>query len=479
MFLKNISKFISKYRYEQATAESINAVKAAFLDYFGVTYRGINENAPQIAYNTIEEIYSGTLNLNLKSSIIGSNLKADVLHAAFINGVSAHVLELDDGHRGAQIHLGSVVFSTALAIAEAYDLSGREFLEGVAVGYEVGILLGKIVNPDHRNKGFHTTGTIGTFVAGTVASKLLKLDDAQILNALGLCGTQAAGLLESDHGGSMGKSLHVGKAVYNGILSAYLARNGFTGSGTIFEGDEGFLKTMVFDNTDFNMEDFSFENALKDVGKVRVRDIYFKKYPFCRHLHSSIDTALKLKASIGEEYDHIDNVAIKTYDVAAQHNNFNPKNVEELRQSLPYAVAISLVVGEVTVDTINQLLEYGLLENYSTVDSVNSIKNLVNNMIIVSDDELNEMYPDKRPSNVVIKLDDTFRNGMFQNITFIPKGDFENPLHLRDLIDKFKGLNPGYDLRNLTVIDSLEEYSMKYVVSQLNRSYYGEYKTVP
>ena len=468
MFLQNISKFISNYRYEQATVESITTVKAAFLDFFGVAYRGIGEDAPKIACNTVEEIFNGNSNSNLRASVIGTGIKADVLHAAFVNGVSAHVLELDDGHRKAQIHLGSVIFPTALAIAEAYDLTGKEFLEGVIVGYEVGILLGQIVNPEHRNKGFHTTGTIGSFVAGVVASKLLKLDDEQILNALGLCGTQAAGLLESDHGGSMGKSLHVGKAVYNGMLSAYLARNGFTGSGTIFEGNEGFLKTMVVDDEDYSQEDFLFEDVLKDIGKVRVRDIYFKKYPFCRHLHSSIDTALKLKASIGEEYDHIQNVAVKTYSVAAEHNNYNPKNVEELRQSLPYAVAISLVVGEVSVDGINQLIEYGLLDNYSTVDTVNSIKNLVNHMVIVSDDKLNELYPDKRPSNVIIKLDDSFRNGVFQNITFLPKGDYENPFQLRELISKFKGLNPQYDVNNLTVIDSLEEYTMKFVVRKLN-----------
>ena len=468
MFLQNISKFISNYRYEQATVESVSTVKAAFLDFLGVTYRGMGEEASKIALNTVEEIFSGNFNSNLRASIFGTNIKTDVLSAAFVNGVAAHVLELDDGHRGAQLHLGSVIFPTALAISEAYDLSGKEFLEGVIVGYEVGILLGKIVNPEHRNKGFHTTGTIGTFVAGAVASKLLKLDDEQILNALGLCGTQASGLLESDHGGSMGKVLHVGKAAYNGILSAFLARNGFTGSGTIFEGDEGFLKTMVVENTDYNMDDFSFETVLMNIGKVRVRDIYFKKYPFCRHIHSSIDTALKLKASIGDEYDHIKNVAIKTYSVAAEHNNFQPKNLEELKQSLPYAVAISLVVGEVSVDSINQLIEYGLLDNYSTVDKVNSIKNLVNGMIIISDDKLNELYPAKRPSNVIIKLDENFRNGIFQNITFIPKGDFENPFKLRELIDKFKDLNPNYDVKNLTVIDSLEDYSMNYVVRKLN-----------
>ena len=468
MFLQNISRFISNYRYEQATVESITTVKAAFLDFFGVTYRGVGEEASKIAYNTVEEIFFGISNLNLNATVIGKNVKTDILSAAFLNAVSAHVLELDDGHRGAQIHLGAVIFPTALAISESYNLSGREFLEGVMVGYEVGILLGKIVNPEHRNKGFHTTGTIGTFIAGAVASKLLDLDEEQTLNALGLCGTQAAGLLESDHGGSMGKALHAGKAAYNGLLSALLARNGFTGSGTIFEGNEGFLKTMVFDNTDYTMENFSLEDALKDVGKVRVRDIYFKKYPFCRHIHSSIDTALKLNASIGDEYTHIENVAVKTYEIAAEHNNFNPKNMEELKQSLPYAVAISLVVGEVSVDRLNQLIDYGLLENYSTVDVVNSIKEIASKMVVLSDDKLNELYPDKRPSNVVIKLDESFRNGIFQNITMLPKGDFENPFQLRELIDKFKLLNPIYDVKNLTVIDSLEEYSMGYVVKKLN-----------
>ncbi len=466
MFLQNISKFISNYRYEQATVETITTVKAAFLDFFGVTYRGVSEEASKIAFNTVEEIFSKKSNLN--ASIIGRNVKTDMLNAAFLNGVSAHVLELDDGHRGAQIHLGAVIFPTALAIAECYKLTGKEFLEGVIVGYEVGILFGKLVNPEHRNKGFHTTGTIGTFISGAVASKLLKLDEKQISNALGLCGTQAAGLLESDHGGSMGKSLHAGKANYNGLLSAFLALNGFTGSETIFEGNEGFLKTMVLGNTDYALENFSLEDALKDVGKVKVRDIYFKKYPFCRHLHSSIDTALKLKASIGDEYNHIENVAVKTYSVAAQHNNFAPKNLEELKQSLPYAVAIALVVGEVSVDGINQLIEYGLLDNYSTVDVVNAIKNIANNMIVLSDDKLDELYPNKRPSNVIIKLDKEFRNGIFQNITVLPKGDFENPFTLRELIDKFKGLNPAYDVKNLTVIDSIEDYTMNYVIEKLN-----------
>ena len=225
---------------------------------------------------------------------------------------------------------------------------------------------------------------------------------------------------------------------------------------------------MVFDSEEFNSEDFSFESILEDVGTVRVRDIYFKKYPFCRHLHSSIDTALKLRTSLGEEYVHIKNVAVKTYGVAADHNNFQPKNLEELKQSLPYAVAITLVMGEVDIDMLNKLVEYGLFENYSTVDKVNSIKNLVNKMIILKDDKLEDLYPNKRPSNVIIKLDEEFRNGVFQNITFIPKGDFENPYELSELIDKFKSLNPDYNINNLVIIDEIDNYSMTDVVGVLN-----------
>ena len=120
------------------------------------------------------------------------------------------------------------------------------------------------------------------------------------------------------------------------------------------------------------------------------------------------------------------------------------------------------------IDTLNRLVDYGLFENYSTVDKVNNIKDLVNKMIILRDDKLNDLYPNKRPSNVIIKLDDDFRNGVFQNITFIPKGDFENPYDLSELIDKFKSLNPEYNINNLVIIDELDNYSMTDVVGVLN-----------
>lgn len=466
MFLKNTANFISNYSYDNASKGTIEAIKAAFLDYFGVAYRGIRETPPNVAFLTINEIYGYATYNNLTASIIGEDgNRQDILSTAFINGISAHCLDLDDGHAGAHIHLGSIVFSTALAISEAFNLSGTEFLEGAIVGYEIGILLGQLTNPRHRNNGFHSTGTIGTFVAGAVASKLLKLDEKQTTNALGLCGTQAAGLLESDHSGSMGKSLHVGKAIFNGLLSVFLAKNGFTGSETIFEGDEGFLKTMVYNNSD---EEYSLEEALSDVGDINIKDIYFKKYPFCRHLHSSIDAVLKLRDIIDREFGHVDSIVIQTYETAANHDNYNPKSLEELKQSLPYAVAIALVCGNLNIDNIKMLIRYGLFEEKTNVEIVKSIKRIAKRVSISVDSKLNGLYPSKRPSNVIIKLDKNFRNGVFQNLVLVPKGNIENPFQLSELISKFKELNPKYNINKLSLIDNIEDYQMMDFMEILN-----------
>ncbi|MCQ2972579.1 MAG: MmgE/PrpD family protein [archaeon] len=469
MFLENIANFIFNSNYDNASTETIAAVKAAFVDFYGVTYRGFREEPSKIAIKAFNEIDSLQDFSKLQCSLIGEKgLKLNILTASFINGISAHSLELDDGHRKAQVHLGAIVFPTALAISEAYDLSGKEFLEASIAGYELGIMLGQLVNPAHRNKGFHATGTIGAFVAGAVASKLLKLDKDQIRNVLGLCGTQAAGLLESDHSGSMGKPLHVGRAIKNGITSAFLAKNGFTGAQTIIDGKEGFLNAMVYDKSSFNKDDYTLENMLKNVGPVRLKDIYFKKYPFCRHLHSSIDTAMKLRATLGKEYNHIGNLLVKTYKIAAQHDNYAPRNIGELRQSLPYAVAIAIVFGDVSPNKLNELIKYGLFEPSSNVTMVNDVKNLVQKIHVQEVEDFEALYPDKRPSQIVVKLDDHFRNGVFQNITSVPRGDYENPYEFSELIDKFRSLNPTFDVSKLRIIDEIEHKTISSVMNELN-----------
>ena len=236
MIINQLSEFLINLKYEDIPTEAIEKAKFCFMDYLAVYLRGLESENAKIAIKTIYELYGNDFNS---------------LNKGFINGIASHSLDLDDGHRFAQLHPGSVVFSTILAMVSdenlGLDLTTEEFFESVVAGYETAIGLGMLVNPNHRNQGFHSTGTIGSIASAAVASKLLKLSQDKTEHCLGLAATQSSGLLEADHAGTMGKSLHVGNAVYNGILSAFLAKNGFTGGESLIDGKEGFIKAMACD----------------------------------------------------------------------------------------------------------------------------------------------------------------------------------------------------------------------------------------
>ncbi|MBO7443833.1 MAG: MmgE/PrpD family protein, partial [Methanobrevibacter sp.] len=234
MIINQLSEYLIDLKYEDIPEEAIEKAKLCFIDYLAVYLRGLESENAKIAIKTIYELHNGDFNS---------------LNKGFINGIASHSLDLDDGHRLAQLHPGSVVFSTVLAMVSdknlGLDISGEEFFEAVVIGYEIAIVLGMMLNPNHRNQGFHSSGTIGSIAAGAVASKLLNLDLEKIAHCLGLATTQSSGLLEADHAGTMGKSLHIGNAVYNGIISAFLAKNGFTGGESLIDGKEGFIKAMA------------------------------------------------------------------------------------------------------------------------------------------------------------------------------------------------------------------------------------------
>ncbi len=460
MLTEEIANHILNTKYENISKEDINHTKKAFIDYLAVTNKGINEKTTQIALKTLKDI---NINTNpTKYKIIGYNEDNyfNEIETGFINGISAHVLDLDDGHRLGQIHPGAAIFSTALALSQKYNLNSKKFIEAVIIGYDTAISLGKLLNPQHRNKGFHTSGTVGTLATGATASKILKLNKKQIIYTLGLCGTQAAGLLESDHSGSMGKTLHLGKAIQNGILSAYLAKNNFTGAKSIIEGKEGIINTMAQEIPKEKILEFK-----KNLNKHYINEIYYKKYPFCRHLHSSIDSGIKiheylLKNNI--KTNTIKNITIKTYKIAAEHNNYKPKNNQELKQSLPVALAITLKLGSPNINLIEKLLKNNLL-NYSQ-EEYTEIYNLIKKIKIKEDKNLNDSFPKERPSNVEI----TFKHG--ENINFLtrmPLGEKENPLTTEEIIKKFKELNPKYDINKLKIIENMEDYKINTIINKI------------
>ena len=469
MIINQLSEYLIHLRYDDIPKEAIEKAKLCFIDYLAVYLRGLESDNAKIALKTVYELYGEDFNS---------------LNKGFINGIASHSLDLDDGHRWAQLHPGSVVFSTALAMISDknldMDITSEEFLEAIIGGYEIAIALGMLVNPNHRNQGFLSTGTIGTFAAGAVASKLLKLDKEKTGHCLGLCATQSSGLLEADHAGTMGKSLHVGNAVYNGIISAYLAKNGFTGGESLIDGKEGFIKAMASDlyekhcDENGNLDGSKLSQFIDiNLNKFHINNVYLKKYPFCRHIHSTIDSTLALKSELNDlkdleiDYSDISSIDIETYKIASEHDNYNPKNVQDLKQSLPYAVAIALVLDDLSLDSIDKLIDNGLFDEKSSDKDILKIKEIVSKINIDNNEELNQMTPEKRPSNVTIKFsDDSYE--ILEETTYYPLGEVENPLKEEDVLEKFKLLNPKFNMNKLQIIKHMENYSIQEVFEELD-----------
>lgn len=434
MITGKFTDFITGTHRKKVPKQAIDQAKLCFLDFLGVTLRG-SKTRSSIAINNI--VKEGS-----ESTIIGHK-KANILDSALANGIAAHCLDLDDGHRFAQMHPGACVIPAALSTCEASNKNGKEFIKSIIAGYEVAISLGILVNPEHRNKGFHSTGTCGTFGAAAAACYALNLDKKETLNALGLAGTQAAGLLESDHSGSMGKHLHAGKAAQSGVLSALLAKEGFTGASSIIDGKEGFISSMV--NCDI-------KNKKLEIGNFHIQDVYFKKYPVCRHLHSTIDATFCILNKNSIKTDDIQKIIVKTYKIAANHDNYDPKTKEAIRQSLPVSLAIAVRNGNLSLDDLK------------TDDEIAKISSKI---VTECDENLDESYPYKRSSNVIIQTEDH----SYSECVDLPKGEPENQFTLNELMDKFIELNPEISADILEIIDDLENYNMKELMMVLDNEF--------
>ncbi|MDD1763143.1 MAG: MmgE/PrpD family protein, partial [Methanobacteriaceae archaeon] len=411
MITSQLSEYICNTDYNQLPPSVVEKAKLCFIDFLGVSLRGSNTESGL----AIRDI----LNYGHESTVIGHG-KASALEASLANGIFAHALDLDDGHRWAQLHPGACVMPAALSLCEKYGKNGCEFINSVVVGYEVTIMLGLMVNPGHRRRGFHSTGTCGTFGAAAAASNILNLDQEQTMDALGLAGTQAAGLLESDHSGSMGKHLHTGRAAQSGVLSTLLTKKGFNGPHTIFEGDEGFLKAM----TDIDIHKTLSPMAL---DKFKILEVYFKIYPVCRHLHSSIEALLHIINNKDLKKGEIEKITVETYGIAAEHDDYHPQTSAAIRQSLPVSLAIAFLKRNLKVEDL-----------YITDEISDEIEELSSKIVIQEKKELDELYPHQRPSHVIINT----ANKLYEKKIDLAWGEPEKPLRKADIVKKFTDLNP-------------------------------------
>jgi 2-methylcitrate dehydratase PrpD len=267
-------------RHEDIPTDARRVARHCLLDFLGCALAGAAEPLTEIL---VREVVRGEK--SSQAGLVGRAERASLQTAALVNGAAAHALDFDDTHT-AMGHPSVPVIPALLALAESHGASGRDFVAALVAGVELECRLGLLVGPGHYTAGFHTTATLGTFGAAAACAHLLGLDEDAWLRALGLAGTQAAGLKSGF--GTMAKPLHAGRAASNGLLAAQLARGGFTAQPAILEVSQGFAATHACAEPSAAALEAQPRHLL-------IRDTLFKYHAACYLTHAAIEAARQLR----------------------------------------------------------------------------------------------------------------------------------------------------------------------------------------
>jgi 2-methylcitrate dehydratase PrpD len=335
-----IAEFVSKTGWDAVPAAAAAAAKRAVLDTIGVTLAGSVE-PPAAILRGLAEVEGGTP----LCTVIGTPLRTGAVWAALVNGAAAHALDFDDTNFAMMGHPSAPVLMAALAAGEAAAATGRGLLLAFLIGFEVEVALGEAVNPSHYERGWHATGTLGALGAAAAAAKLLELDPAATLTALGIAASQASGLKENF--GTMTKPFHAGHAARSGVLAALLARDGFTASASALDGAQGFL-ALARD---------ARGGAVGELGapwRILSTGVAVKPYPCCAMTHSAIDALLDLRREHGIQGDDVAGVEVEVSPIVPTvllHPS--PSTGLEAKFSMEYCSATALARGRIGVEAFD------------------------------------------------------------------------------------------------------------------------------
>ena len=407
-----LASFVTGCRYENLPEEVRELARRCLLDWMGSAIRGAVE-PPARAYHDIAKLEGG----HPRATALPDGMRTSTTWAAQINAAASHTVEMDDLHPTSVVHPAAPIISAAVAVGEAVNASGKKLIESIVAGYEVGIRAGEAVGRSHY-KLWHSTATCGTFGAAAAAGLLLGLSDDQMIEALGSAGTQAAGLWQFLEDGAMSKQLHPAHAAASGILSAELAKRGFTAAKKIFEGPKGFLAAMSKDAEPHMLTDGLGESY-------RISTNSFKKHASCRHTHSSIDATLMLRDDRKVRADALRRIDIRIYPAGYDLlNGVQPTTAYAAKFCLPYTVAAAMTRGRVSLAEFDDLNAF-------------DIRSTMSRIAVTRDESLGSAYPEKWPAHVTATLE----SGESMSISVeYPKGDSKNPLTLDEVQNKFRAL---------------------------------------
>ena len=287
------------------------------------------------------------------ATAFGFGDKLPPVNAALVNGVLIHGLDFDDTHVTAIYHATAPALAAAFAAAEASGSTGRETLIAYIAGLEIGCRLGRAAEGGFHDRGFHPTAICGTFAAAFAAGRLLGLSPDRMVWATSLAGSQAAGILETG-GSSWLKRFHPGWAAHAGYSAAVLAKNGFVGAKTVFEGNHGIFQTHLQKIPQGDLVPSAGLNS-----EWQIAGIALKPYPCCHFIHGFVDAGLYLRDRVDiADIERIDCPLTKRLHPLVgepRERRIKPTTPYEAMFSVPYVVALALVKGKVDLASFHDL----------------------------------------------------------------------------------------------------------------------------
>ncbi|MDB5812075.1 MAG: hypothetical protein JWN94_4197 [Betaproteobacteria bacterium] len=356
-----LGTFVAELKYDDLPASVVAKAKECVLDGLGCCLFGVTQPWTQMILEMVRE-QGGAL----QASVPGTNFRTSVSQAVLVTSTAGHGFELDDIHVGAHLHPGSLTVPVALAFAESLDgVDGRAFLTGVVAGYEAGLRIGLAATGSHFMRGYHFQGTCGGFAAAATAARMLSLDANKTRHALGIAGSQAAGLMAAQEG-AMAKRMHGGRAAQSGVYSALLAARGFTGIPNVLEAPYGGFLSSYTDSA----QPANLTRGLNT--EWRILEMGYKPYASAASTH----TALYALGTIMKEHvlkpDDIQAVHLYCSTMAHRHCAwpYEPQGITSAQMSLFYTLAVMAYDGEVLTDQF----ELARLEEPVLLDFIKRIR---------------------------------------------------------------------------------------------------------
>ncbi len=348
------------------------------------------------------------------STIVGYGRKVPLPHAAMCNAMMGHGIELDDAHGSGLIKAGSVLVPSAFAAAEKSGASGRDVVAAIVGAYDIAVRIAKAINPGHRKRGYHTTGTVSAIASAGLTAKLLGCDAEGIAWAIGLGAMQSAGIQSYLDDPCMAKPFSPGKAAFNGTLAGVMASRGFTGPKKVLESKEGFFNAFT--------DSVRIEDLAPDTlgSHWSIMEVGFKPHAACRYAHGPIDLAQRAYHESGVRLDDVAKVTVGMSEMAIrQASKPRVTNLNAAMGSTQFSIALALEKGA------NGLKEYW--ETFPGTRVHEGARHV-------------ELEPDPeygltgRQSRLAIELQDG-RTLSFSSLE--PKGEPTNPLTADELEQKY------------------------------------------